>query len=604
MSLNAHSQNVIYSVDFEDYTPYIGIVEQVGFPWETWSGATGGSEDVIVSNEFSYSGENALNCKKGNDVVLNLEDISSGRYEISFYMLIKTNYVGYFNMLLDFEGKNSLWATSTFFYKDGSASTSAGESNAASFNYQHNEWFNVRFIVDLDDDFATMFINDNEITSWKWSRGISGNHSLSKLDAINFYGWSGRDGTGSNFFIDDIEITEISAPQTELELTAERNDNNVNLTWTGHNEMIESYILIRNDKVIASGISNTEYNDLNVYPSEYEYRIRAYIPGMGYSHSSNAVSIKIPGGVIRNMVLFEINTGTWCGYCPGAAMGADDLEEGDYEVAIIEYHNGDDYANNDCKIRENYYQVSGYPTTTVDGIEGMTGGSNNNSLINSYDMLYKKRENIPSTHEMNVEINNNGDEYTVNIDIQQQSSYFTGGLVLRTALVESHIEEYWQGLDELNFVCRKMYPDAYGTMLDFSAEDIASVSFDLSVAGYNKENCEFVAFIQHEATKEVVQTVRFDLGITNIESRERDVSVNLYPNPGNGIFYLDVINSRSQNISIDIVNSAGMIIERYQSKNVKVMSKVIDISDQPAGIYFARISNGSKVFVKRLNLIK
>ena len=31
--------------------------------------------------------------------------------------------------------------------------------------------------------------------------------------------------------------------------------------------------------------------------------------------------------VPREMVVMEIGTGTWCTYCPGAAMGADDLLE-------------------------------------------------------------------------------------------------------------------------------------------------------------------------------------------------------------------------------------------------------------------------------------
>ena len=29
--------------------------------------------------------------------------------------------------------------------------------------------------------------------------------------------------------------------------------------------------------------------------------------------------------VDREKVLVEVGTGTWCGYCPGAAMGIDDL---------------------------------------------------------------------------------------------------------------------------------------------------------------------------------------------------------------------------------------------------------------------------------------
>ena len=49
--------------------------------------------------------------------------------------------------------------------------------------------------------------------------------------------------------------------------------------------------------------------------------------------------------VDRNKVILEIGTGTWCTYCPGAAMGADDLVANGHPVAVIEYHNGDPFAN-------------------------------------------------------------------------------------------------------------------------------------------------------------------------------------------------------------------------------------------------------------------
>ncbi len=49
--------------------------------------------------------------------------------------------------------------------------------------------------------------------------------------------------------------------------------------------------------------------------------------------------------VERDKVLLEIGTGTWCTYCPGAAMGADDLIANGHPVAVIEYHNGDNFAN-------------------------------------------------------------------------------------------------------------------------------------------------------------------------------------------------------------------------------------------------------------------
>ena len=52
--------------------------------------------------------------------------------------------------------------------------------------------------------------------------------------------------------------------------------------------------------------------------------------------------------------------GTWCPYCPGAAMGADDLIANGYNVAVVEYHNGDSYTNTASDARNNYYRITSY----------------------------------------------------------------------------------------------------------------------------------------------------------------------------------------------------------------------------------------------------
>ena len=58
--------------------------------------------------------------------------------------------------------------------------------------------------------------------------------------------------------------------------------------------------------------------------------------------------------VPRNLVVVEIATGTWCPYCPGAAMGADDLIDAGQPVAIVENHNGDTFANVYSNARNSY----------------------------------------------------------------------------------------------------------------------------------------------------------------------------------------------------------------------------------------------------------
>lgn len=94
--------------------------------------------------------------------------------------------------------------------------------------------------------------------------------------------------------------------------------------------------------------------------------------------------ISIAQQVPRNLVVVEIGTGTWCQYCPGAAMGADDLIANGYDVAIIENHNGDPYANNYSNARNNYYGVPGFPTAYFDGLNSVVGGSNTESMYPYY----------------------------------------------------------------------------------------------------------------------------------------------------------------------------------------------------------------------------
>ena len=104
----------------------------------------------------------------------------------------------------------------------------------------------------------------------------------------------------------------------------------------------------------------------------------------------------------RQFVLLEIGTGTWCTYCPGAAMGADDLLEAGCMVAVIENHNGDAFANQYSNARNSYYAISGYPTAIFDGVLRVVGGSHSSSMYNSYLPKYNQRMAVPSNIMMSM----------------------------------------------------------------------------------------------------------------------------------------------------------------------------------------------------------
>ena len=109
-----------------------------------------------------------------------------------------------------------------------------------------------------------------------------------------------------------------------------------------------------------------------------------------------AVTLVYGQAIQRNMVVQEIGTGTWCQYCPGAAMGADDLIANGCAVAVIEYHNGDAFTNGASNARISYYNITGFPTAFFDGTLNFVGGSNTQSMYPQYLPLYNQRHAVLS----------------------------------------------------------------------------------------------------------------------------------------------------------------------------------------------------------------
>ena len=169
----------------------------------------------------------------------------------------------------------------------------------------------------------------------------------------------------------------------------------------------------------------------------------------------------------RNLVLLEIGTGTWCVYCPGAAMGADDLIANGKNVAVMEHHSGDDYENEYSAARVSLYGIGGFPTGVFDGVISSVGGNANTSIYPTYLPLYEQRAAVKTA--FNVELfggSTGGNDYEVLATVDKLAAAMNPNVVLHIGLTESEIPEVWFVMDHLNFVTRLMLPDANGTPVD------------------------------------------------------------------------------------------------------------------------------------------
>jgi PKD repeat protein len=208
--------------------------------------------------------------------------------------------------------------------------------------------------------------------------------------------------------------------------------------------------------------------------------------------------------VTRDKVIVEVGTGTWCQYCPGAAMGVDDLITNGWPVAAIENHNGDAFANNYSNARNSYYGISGYPTATFDGLNPYVGGSHTASMYSSYFPRVQARMNVPSPVTISIWGTHTGLTYNVTVRVEKVATIPATGVKLHLCITQSNIEYVWQGQTELNYVNRLMVPDQNGTTLDFSGGDVLEIplTFNLQV-DWPLPDLEMVSFVQNNSTKEI-----------------------------------------------------------------------------------------------------
>ncbi len=172
--------------------------------WSTWSGTEGGAEDGIVSTEQANTAPNSLkvisttNGAGPQDVVLDLGNKTTGRYELKFKMYIPAGKWGYYNMQNNVPiGTTPVWNFNVHF-EDGTAGRFTGPNDAliANFTYPHDEWFECRHVIDLDNDLQSFWVDGNYVTKV----GYTGN-----MGGIDFFGVNNI----SLFYVDDVEYVEM-----------------------------------------------------------------------------------------------------------------------------------------------------------------------------------------------------------------------------------------------------------------------------------------------------------------------------------------------------------------------------------------------------------
>ncbi len=97
-----------------------------------------------------------------------------------------------------------------------------------------------------------------------------------------------------------------------------------------------------------------------------------------------------------------------------------------------------------------------------------------------------------------------------------------------------------------------------------------------------------------ENSDEQIWTITVDI-VSNINNIENQISI--YPNPSNGTF--TITNCELQITNINITNIAGRLVLN-ETKEIDNQSTIINISNQPSGIYFLKINTENRIITKKI----
>ena len=625
ISYTSFSQ-IILQENFDTYSNGDKVAETIGSPWSTWSGTVGAGEDMTVTTANASSPSNSALIVNNNDGVLLLNDLTTGRYTFEFKTLIATGKIGYFNLLQDFAGASSKWGFQVYFNPSGAGLVDAGGSGTGSFTYAYETWIPVIVVVDLDDDYATLYIDGNNIVSWIWSKGSFGDGNLNKLDAANFYGTT--EGGSSEMYIDDLVFTQVTAPNAPISLSSAMSSNDVNLTWTAPTPTPDTYLLYDNGGMLVGDLTATNYLHLTPVNGNHTYTARAEYNGLGYSVLSNESNILVdaPENGFARVVLVEQYSTEQCPNCPPTLANLESIFDNDDNVICMTHHAG--YYTDFLTVAVHsdmldFYNGSTYaPAGMFDrhynGLENHTGeGVEPGPVFWDTEPYLSTRINDRKSVATFLTVDICG---TYNSTTRELTATVLGNLYddysdLGTTLfvTEDHIAQQSQGGADASFehryTSRATISNRLGDAISTSTNngDVYTKEYTYTMdAAWSYDDLYLVAFTNHINASNVndrevynatqVKLSEIPVCATSV-SEINNNDINIYPNPTTGILNIKTANSSS----IEIISSIGQIVVTIDNPS---NMETVNISNFENGTYIVKIIFNNEIVIKKINLIK
>ncbi len=333
-------------------------------------------------------------------------------------------------------------------------------------------------------------------------------------------------------------------------------------------------------------------------------------------------------------VVIEEATGTWCGWCPRGSVGMDYMADAYPDAVLVAVHNGDPMVVSEW---DGAMAVGGYPSGLVDRLEEVDPGAG------TLDAAYNARlsSKIPAAHldvqafhneawdEITIELTadflfDSSDDFRFNAFIIEdgvtgtgsgwaQANYYSGGGSGAMGGYEDLADPVPAEDMVYDHVGRAILGGANGMSGSLPNEIIGGTeytyTFTYSIpADIDPTMVSVAGLIQHGGSGEFENSVMIhhddimpegtDVGI---EDNAAVSSINLFPNPTEGISNLVMNLTKESKVNVTVMNALGQTVmtnnaQRMAGKHIVT----VDANNFSAGIYMVNVEIDGQSTTERL----
>jgi len=391
------------------------------------------------------------------------------------------------------------------------------ETRSSSSGTWHQVWTKAA-TTDIAGETVTVLVNNSDVGSGTFQFCLVVNGS-----SQNFKDWFFDDITLLDPLANDAGMASIAVPvmfvgnkavNGKIVNIGESSINTVNVNWSLDNGTVHTTNFTGLNVGTGTEFAYTCTDSIIGDPGVYDLKVwvsnlnGSATPDDNPANDTMVKNISVPDHLVYRRPTYEEFTSSTCSPCASfnnstfnpfiAAHGS--------EITLVKYQmnwpgSGDPYYTAEGGVRRTYYGVNAVPDLYVDG---KVCGTNSNAVNNAFNaskatMTYI---DIQSVHEIQ------GNNVIIDCNIIPYANY--SGVTVQIAVVERKTTQNvaTNGETEFHNVMMKMVPDASGSLISLTANQVHNLNYTVDMSGTNVEQMDdlIVAIFVQASNKEILNS--------------------------------------------------------------------------------------------------